>query len=163
PPGSIRQNLTERATAMTTLTANLSADRASHPNPSGSAAAPAASKRALWTGRVLSGLATLFLLFDGTYKLFASEEAAAATAELGWRVDALRGLGVLQLVLLALYLVPRTATLGALLWTGYLGGAIATHLRVGNPWPSHTLFPLYVAVLLWGGLWLRDRRARAFF
>ena len=73
----------------------------------------------------------------------------------------MRPLGILQLVLLALYLVPRTALLGAVLWTGYLGGAVATHVRVGNPLVSHVLFPVYVAALLWGGLWLRDRRTRA--
>jgi hypothetical protein len=63
-------------------------------------------------------------------------------------------------VCLIIYVVPRTAPLGAILWTGYLGGAIATHVRVGNPLASHTLFPIYVAALLWGGLWLRDRRVR---
>lgn len=148
---------------MTTLTASLSNDRTSQPNATASSAPAAFSKKAVWTGRVLSGLATLFLLFDGTYKLFATAEAAAATADLGWPVDVLRGLGVLQLICLALYVVPRTATIGAVLWTGYLGGAIATHLRIGNPWLSHTLFPIYIALLIWGGLWLRDRRVRALF
>ena len=66
----------------------------------------------------------------------------------------------MQLACLILYLVPRTAPLGAVLWTGYLGGAIATHVRVGNPLFSHTLFPIYVAAMLWGGLWLRDARVR---
>lgn len=127
------------------------------------AAAPAASpsRRVIWTGRVLSGLASAFLLMDGGFKLVMSPEAVASTAELGWPVNVVRGLGVLELVLLVTYLVPRTAALGAVLWTGYLGGAIATHLRVGNPLFSHTLFPIYVAVLIWGGLWLRDRRVRA--
>jgi DoxX-like protein len=148
---------------MTTLTASLSSDRTS--NPSATASAPAATTRkgTLWTGRVLSGLATLFLLFDAVFKFVATPEAVSATSELGWRAESLRGLGALELVCLALYLVPRTAPIGALLWTGYLGGAIATHLRIGNPWLSHTLFPIYVAVLLWGGLWLRDGRVRAFF
>jgi hypothetical protein len=122
---------------------------------------PAISRRALWTGRVLTGLAAAFLAFDGTFKLFMSAEALKGTAELGWPPSVIPGLGVLQLILLALYLLPRTAVLGAVLWTGYLGGAIATHLRIGNPWLSHTLFPIYVAVLVWGGLWLRDRRVRA--
>jgi DoxX-like protein len=119
------------------------------------------SRKALWTGRVLTGLAAAFLAFDGTFKLFMSADAVKGTAELGWPPSVIPGLGVLQLILLVLYLVPRTAVLGAVLWTGYLGGAIATHLRVGNPWLSHTLFPVYVAVLVWGGLWLRDRRVRA--
>lgn len=68
---------------------------------------------------------------------------------------------MLQLVLLVCYLVPRTAPLGAILWTGYLGGAIATHVRLLNPLFTHILFPVYVAALLWGGLWLRDARVRA--
>ena len=120
-----------------------------------------ASKGALWTGRILSGLAALFLAFDGTFKLFITPEAQAGTEALGYPVSVLFGLGVLQLVLLALYLFPRTAVLGALLWTGYLGGAVATHVRVGNPLFSHVLFPVYVASFLWLGLWLRDRRLRA--
>ena len=71
------------------------------------------------------------------------------------------GLGLLQLALLALYLAPRTSILGAVLWTGYLGGAVATHVRVGSPLATHILFPIYVAALLWLGLWLRDARVRA--
>lgn len=147
---------------MTTLTANFSSDRASSSNAGGAGTAPA-SRKALWTGRVLTGLAALFLLFDGVFKFFITPEAASATADLGWPLEAVRGLGVVELACLALYLVPRTAPLGALLWTGYLGGAIATHLRIGNPWLSHTLFPIYVAVFIWGGLYLRDRRVRALF
>ena len=148
---------------MTTLTASLSSDRTSNPSVAASAAGATTSKRTLWTGRVLSGFATLFLLFDAVFKFIATPEAVAATSELGWRAESLRGLGALELFCLALYLVPRTAPIGALLWTGYLGGAIATHLRIGNPWLSHTLFPLYVAALLWGGVYLRHRRVRTFF
>jgi hypothetical protein len=152
---------------MTTLTASLSSDRARTPSvsPEGAArATPSAlpGKKAIWTGRILTGLATAFLLFDGTIKLVLSPEAiAASTTELGWPVTVLQGLGVLELVCLAVYLIPRTAVLGAVLWTGYLGGAIATHLRVDSPLFSHTLFPVYIAALIWGGLWLRDRRVRA--
>jgi hypothetical protein len=153
----------EKGHFMTTLTASLS-DRPALPNTSDASPAPAAfSKKALWTGRVLSGFATLFLLFDGLFKFFLTPEAATGTADLGWPLAALRGLGVVELACLALYLIPRTAPIGALLWTGYLGGAIATHLRIGNPWLSHTLFPIYVAVFIWGGLFLRDRRVRALF
>ena len=148
---------------MTTLTANLSSDRASVSSTPSASSAPVSSRKALWTGRVLTGFATLFLLFDGVFKLFITPEAATATADLGWPLEAVRGLGVVELVCLALYLIPRTAPIGAVLWTGYLGGAIATHLRIGNPWLSHTLFPIYVAVFIWGGLYLRDRRVRAFF
>ncbi len=115
----------------------------------------------LWTGRVLSGLAVLFLAFDGAMKVLQVEAAREATSNLGWSIEAMFGLGVLELVCLAVYLVPRTAIVGAVLWTGYLGGAIATHVRVDNPLFSHVLFPVYVAMLLWGGLYLRDPRVRA--
>lgn len=122
---------------------------------------PASSRRGLWAGRVLSGLGVLFLGFDGIFKLFVSAEAVQGTTTLGYSADVIRPLGVLQLVLLVLYVIPRTSPLGAILWTGYLGGAIATHVRVGNPLFSHVLFPIYVAAFLWGGLWLRDSRVRA--
>jgi hypothetical protein len=114
-----------------------------------------------WTGRTLSGLAVLFLAFDAAVKLTTVPEAVKATAELGYSLAVMPVLAALELLCLVLYLVPRTALVGAVLWTGYLGGAIATHLRVGNPLFSHTLFPIYVAALLWGGLWLRDRRVSA--
>ncbi len=114
----------------------------------------------LWTGRVLSGLAVLFLAFDAAMKVLQLPAVAETSATLGWPAQAMFGLGVLELLCLAAYLVPRTAVLGAILWTGYLGGAIATHARIGNPLFSHTLFPVYVAILLWGGLWLRDPRVR---
>jgi hypothetical protein len=119
-----------------------------------------ASKR-VWTGRVLSGLAVLFLAFDAVMKLVMAPEAVKGTTELGYPAHVLFGLGVVQLVCLAVYLVPRTAIVGAVLWTGYLGGAIATHVRVDNPLFSHVLFPTYVAALLWLGLYLRDARVRA--
>ncbi len=124
-------------------------------------ATTANSSAKLWTGRVLSGLAVLFLLFDSTFKLFVPPEAVASMEVLGWSVELLPTLAVLQFTCLVLYLFPRTAVLGAVLWTGYLGGAIATHLRVDNPLFSHTLFPIYVASFLWLGLWLRDSRLRA--
>jgi hypothetical protein len=153
---------------MSTLTASLHADRASAARPSreGTPSAPSTpvpGKKAIWTGRVLTGLATLFLLFDASFKFMTTPEAITATRELGWPTNVIPLLGVIELVCLALYLVPRTAALGALLWTGYLGGAIATHLRIGNPLLTHTLFPIYVAALIWGGLWLRDRRLRGLF
>lgn len=119
------------------------------------------SPRALWGGRVLSGLAALFLLFDGSMKVLQLAPAIEGTRELGYPEQAVFGIGLIQLVCLTVYLVPRTAVLGAVLWTGYLGGAIATHVRVDNPLFTHTLFPLYIAALLWGGLWLRDARVRA--
>jgi len=119
-----------------------------------------ASKKAVWTGRVLSGLAVLFLLFDAGVKVLQHPMAVQGTAELGYPQTVVFSLGIVQLVCLAFYLVPRTAVLGAVLWTGYLGGAVATHVRIGHPLFSHVLFPVYVAVLLWVGLWLRDERLR---
>ncbi len=116
---------------------------------------------AVWTGRVLSGLVAAFLGVNATVGLLALPEAVEGTRALGLDPALLPALGVVQLTLLVLYLVPRTAPLGAVLWTGWLGGAIATHLRLGNPALTHLLFPLYVAVPLWLGLWLRDPRVRA--
>jgi hypothetical protein len=121
---------------------------------------PTASRVATLAGRTISGFAALFLLFDAGVKLFPNEMVNASWAELGWPIELSAGIGILQLVLLALYVFPRTAVFGALLWTGYLGGAVATHVRVGNPWPTHILFPLYVAAFIWGGLLLRDARLR---
>lgn len=118
-------------------------------------------KRDLWIGRVLSGFAVLFLTFDAAIKLLRLPMAMDGTTELGYPAGVVLPLGVLQVVCLALYVIPRTSVLGAVLWTGYLGGAIATHVRLGNPLFTHVLFPVYVALLLWGGLWLRDRRLRA--
>jgi hypothetical protein len=118
------------------------------------------SRKALWTGRILSGLAVLFLLFDAVGKLLRPAAVIEGTTQLGWPASVILPLGIIQVVFLILYLLPRTSILGAILWTGYLGGAVATHVRIGNPLFSHVLFPVYVAMLLWGGLWLRDRRVR---
>jgi hypothetical protein len=116
---------------------------------------------ARWGGRLLSGFATLFLVMDAVMKVLLTAPAVKGTVELGYQVSGIRNLGILQLVLVALYVHPRSAILGAILWTGYLGGAVATHVRVGNPLFSHVLFPTYVAAMLWVGLWLRDLRLRA--
>jgi hypothetical protein len=121
----------------------------------------AVPRKALWTGRVLSTLAVLFLLFDAVGKLLRPVQVIDGTAQLGWPVSVILPLGIIQLVCLILYIVPRTSVFGAILWTGYLGGAVATHVRIGNPLFSHILFPTYIAALLWLGLWLRDRRLRA--
>jgi DoxX-like family len=117
-------------------------------------------RKSLVTGRVLSGLAALFLTFDAGIKLVVGPGAVENTVALGYTPSVIVPLGVLQGILLALYLVPRTAVLGAVLWTGYLGGAVATHVRLDNPLFTHVLVPIYVAAFLWGGLWLRDWRAR---
>jgi hypothetical protein len=120
-----------------------------------------ASTRTLWTGRILTGLAVLFLTVDTAFKLFASQAAVEGTVQLGFAPHHLLVIGVIELVCLVLYLIPRTAPLGAVLWTGYFGGAIVTHMRLDNPLFSHTIFPIYIAALVWGGLYLRDARVRA--
>ena len=117
--------------------------------------------RSVWTGRTLSCLAILFLLFDAAMKLLRLPAAVDGTTQLGYPADVVVPLGIIQIACLVLYLIPRVAPVGAVLWTGYLGGAIATHVRVESPLFTHTLFPIYVAALLWGGLWLRDARVRA--
>ena len=125
------------------------------------AAAPAVpTVTARRIGLALLGIAVLFLTFDTVIKLMANPMAIDGTVALGYPATVIRPLGVLCAVLLALLVIPRTAPLGALLWTGYLGGAIATHVRIGNPLFSHVLFPVYVAVLIWGGLYLRDVRVK---
>lgn len=121
----------------------------------------AKSKAQLWGGRVMSGIPALFLLVDGAVKLTDAAVVTEGMAQLGYRPSLAPALGIVLLASLALYLVPRTSVLGAILLTGYLGGAVATHVRVDNPLFSHTLFPVYVAALLWGGLYLRDARLRA--
>jgi len=126
-------------------------------------AAPAVrvSNRTRLAGRVLTGLAIAFLTFDMAMKFAGVKEAVEGTVQLGWQPHHLPIIGMIEIVCLALFVIPRTAPLGAVLWTGYLGGAIATHLRLDNPLFSHILFPIYVAALIWGGLYLRDARVRA--
>jgi hypothetical protein len=125
-------------------------------------AQPAASKAARWTGTAVSGLIILFLLFDGGIKLVPLEIVTQTSGEIGLPTDAgfARTLGILTLIGAVLYAIPRTSVLGAILLTGYMGGAIATHLRIGSPLFSHTLFGVYLGLLIWGGLYLRDPRLR---
>ena len=111
----------------------------------------------LWTGRVLSGLPVLFLLLDAALKLVKIQPVIDTQAQLGYP-DIARPLGVLILVCTVLYVWPRTAVLGAILLTGLFGGAIATHVRVEDPWLGYTLFSLYLAIPMWAGLVLRDPR-----
>jgi len=122
--------------------------------------APAAGA-AVWTGRVLSGLVVLFLLFDGGIKVVGMDVVRQTLAELGYPENIGFGLGVMTLVIAVLYAIPRTSLLGAILLTGLLGGAMATHLRVGSPIFSHLLFGVYVGLMAWGGLFLRDSRLRS--
>ncbi len=117
-------------------------------------------KAASWAGHLVSAPAALFLLIDGAMKLAAPAPVVEASAALGLSAEVLPGLGVLLLACLFVYLVPRTAALGAVLLTGYLGGAIATHVRVGLE-PVSLALPLVLGALLWGGLYLRDARLRA--
>jgi hypothetical protein len=112
-------------------------------------------------GAVLSAIAVLFLTFDSVIKVLQLAPAVDATVQLGYPLGSVLAIGIIEAVCLALYLVPRTSVLGAVLFTGYLGGAIATQVRVESPLLSHTLFPIYVATLVWGGLYLREDRLRA--
>lgn len=129
-------------------------------------AAPHANSRtsaSVWTGRVLSGLVVLFLLFDGAIKLVPLQVVIDTVIPLGWPTDPAlwRALGLVLIASALLYAYPRTALLGAILITAYLGGAVATHVRIGSPLFSHTLFGVYLGIALWIGLWLRDPRVRA--
>ena len=123
---------------------------------------PLRSGTALWTGRVLSAVAILFMTADSIGKLLEVAPVVAGSTELGYPARTVFTIGVIELLCVVAYVIPSTSVLGALLLTAYLGGAVATHLRVENPLFSHTLFPIYVALFVWGGLVLRDARLRAF-
>jgi hypothetical protein len=121
------------------------------------------SKPALWLGRVLSGLVILFLLFDGAIKLVPWPVVTETMDRIGYGSSETlaRSLGIVTIVCTVLYAIPPTSILGAILLTGYLGGAMASHLRIGSPLFSHILFGFYLGLMLWGGLWLRDKSLRA--
>jgi hypothetical protein len=119
------------------------------------------SKKALWTGRVLSGLITAFLLFDAVIHMLKPAPVVEGFAKLNFPLRFAVPLGFIELVCIVLYVLPRTSILGAILLTGYLGGAIAIQLPTGNPFFGEVLFPVYVAAILWGGIYLRDERLRA--
>jgi hypothetical protein len=121
------------------------------------------STSALWSGRVLSGLVIVFLLFDGAIKLVPWPVVTETMDRMGYGSSETlaRSLGLITLVCTVLYAVPPTSILGAILLTGYLGGAIASHVRIGSPLFSHVLFGFYLGLMVWGGLWLRDRNLRA--
>ncbi len=120
----------------------------------------AVSKKTLWAGRVLSALPALFLLFDAVMKLVKPAAVVEATVELGCPESVILPLGIALLACTVLYLIPRTAVLGAILLTGYLGGAVATHVRVGDE-AFPVVFPVIVGALLWAGLYVRDQRLRS--
>ena len=130
-------------------------DSASSVGPAGSTAP------ALWAGRVLSGLFVLFMLFDVGIKLMRLPIVDDAMIQLGYPPGLGFPIGLFEGVLLVLYLIPRTAILGAVLFTGVFGGAIASHMRIGDPWLSHVLFGVYLGGFAWGGLWFRDASLRA--
>jgi sulfur-carrier protein len=119
------------------------------------------STKTLWTGRILSALTVLFLLLDGAMKILKAQVAVEGTVQLGYPETAVVGIGAALLVATIFYAIPRTALLGAILLTGYLGGAVATNVRVCAPVFTHILFPVYIAVMAWGGIYLRDSRLRA--
>jgi hypothetical protein len=121
---------------------------------------PETPRGALWAGRILSALAIAFLVFDATVKLIQSPAAVEPTVALGFRATQLLTIGAIELVCLALYAFPRTAVLGALLLTGYLGGAVAINLRAEMP-TFNLIFPFILGALIWGGLLLRERRLLA--
>ncbi|MBI1775342.1 MAG: DoxX family protein [Proteobacteria bacterium] len=115
----------------------------------------------IWTGRIMSGLVILFLIFDGVTKLIKIDPVVEAFAQLGYPDSLALPIGIIVLACAALYANPQTAILGAILLTGLLGGAIASHVRVGDPIFTHVLFGAYLGVLAWGGLYLRDEKLRA--
>lgn len=118
----------------------------------------------IWAGRILTGLFALFMLGASIAPKFLDTTVdEAAMAHLGWPIEHYRLIGIIELSCLVLYLFPRTAVMGAALMTGLLGGAVATHLRVNDPMFTHTLFGVYLGLIMWGGLWLRDDRLRAVF
>ena len=119
------------------------------------------SKGQLWTGRVLSGLAVLFMLFDTVIHAMKGPQVVQGFAQLGFPLSIAIPLSTIEFIGIVLYVIPRTSTLGAILLTGYLGGAVAAQVRIGAPLLGFVLAPVYVALFLWGGLYLRDERVRA--
>jgi hypothetical protein len=117
------------------------------------------SKGMLWTGRILSGLMALFFVFDGVGHLMKPAPVVEAFARLGYPLSASVGIGVLALVCTAIYVIPRTSTFGAILMTGYLGGAISTHVRAGSTL-FETIFPVILGTLMWAGIYVRDAQLR---
>jgi hypothetical protein len=119
------------------------------------------SKKMLWTGRTISGLITVLLLMDAVMKIAQVAPVMEGTVKVGYPASAVLPIGIILLLCLICYVIPRTAVLGAILLTGYLGGAVATNFRISTPLFSYILVPVYVGVLVWGGLFLQDERLRA--
>ena len=125
-----------------------------------SAQAHPISKRRLWTGRIFSSLVVVFLIFDSMGKFFKPAPVVQGFARLGFPVSLSFAIGTILSACTILYVIPRTSILGAILLTGYLGGAVVTNLRAGSPLFSETLFPIYFGIFVWGGLYLRDLQLR---
>jgi len=119
------------------------------------------TRNSRWAGRVATVLVIAFLIFDAAGKLLEIPQVLSGTVELGYSTEVVFGLGLTLLACTLAYAIPSTSVLGAILLTGYLGGAVATHVRVGDPTFTHVLFPVYVSVLAWGGLWLRSPQLRS--
>jgi DoxX-like family len=119
------------------------------------------SKTVLWAGRIISGFTVLFMLFDGISKLALEHHVVEATTNIGYPQEVIRPLGIILLVCTILYAIPRTAIFGAILLTGYLGGAVASKVRIEDPIFSSVFFGVYFGILAWGGLYLRDERLRS--
>jgi hypothetical protein len=119
------------------------------------------SKKMLWTGRIVSWVITALLLLDAGMKVLQVPQVMEGTLKVGYPAGAVRPIGIILLVCLICYVIPRTSVLGAILLTGYLGGAVATNVRISAPLFSYVLTPVYVGALVWGGLFLQDERVRA--
>ena len=119
------------------------------------------SNKRVWAGRIVSALPVLFLLFDGAIHAMRNPADVDGFAKAGFPISTALPLGIIEIVCVILYAIPRTSMLGAILLTGYLGGAVATNVRQQLPMFGYVLFPVYVAVFIWGGLWLRDNRVRS--
>ena len=130
--------------------------------PSDTQTAPV-SKKMLWTGRIMNALVVLFLLMDGVMKLINPAPVVEGMTKLGYPLSLTSVIGIVLLACVVVFAIPRTSILGAILLAGYLGGAVASQLRVGLPLFSNVLAPVYMGVLTWGGLFLREPRLRALF
>ena len=121
------------------------------------------SKAMLWAGRIITGIVIAFMTFDVGIKLIEMDVVRDTMLQLGYPLRLARGfeIGVIQAICLILYVIPRTSVLGAILLTAVMGGAIASHLRIGSPLPTHTLFGVYLGILIWAGIYLRNPRLRA--
>jgi hypothetical protein len=118
------------------------------------------SKARVWTGRIMAGIVILFMLVDSIFKFVTNEQVIEGTTSLGYQVHHLPIMGTLGLLSIILYIIPRTEVLGAILLTGYWGGAVATHVRLDNPLFSHILFTVYLGILAWGALYLKSEKFR---